>query len=215
MTELLRQQISAFIDDALPAPEGEVLLRRLDADDELCGTYACYHLIGASLRREPDASVLAARVRDALRSEQPAAAPESPLRPASRWRSVLKPVAAVAVVASVAVVAIAFVQGVQGGRDATPAQIAHTLDDPGAREPVTYTTPAASVRPSIYIGNADLARKALRHSSYAMSPNPSIMNYRIVGMGRHDAARPDAAPVPADTAAGSSGNTHAEEPGAR
>lgn len=33
MTELLRQQISAFMDDELPAAEGEVLLRRLETDD--------------------------------------------------------------------------------------------------------------------------------------------------------------------------------------
>lgn len=213
MTELLRQQISAFMDDELPAAEGEVLLRRLETDDELCRTYACYHLIGASLRREPDASGLAERVRAALHGEQPAAAPAAPEQDAPAWRGVLKPVAAVAVVAFVAVGAIALVQGVQRGADTPPVQVANaSFNQP---EPEIYATPTVSPRPSVYIGNTDLLRKALRHSSYAVGPNPGIMNYRGVVGGAARARLPAATaaePVTDDADAGARDDADAEAP---
>ena len=56
MTELLREQMSAFLDDALSSEEAPLLLRRIHEDAELTRTYACYHLIGATLRNEPDGS---------------------------------------------------------------------------------------------------------------------------------------------------------------
>src|SRR5215510_6745272 len=101
MSELLREQMSAFVDDALPGEETTLLLRRLEEDEALTRTFACYQLIGASMRGEPDASALAGRVRTALHGE--AAAPR---RSAQAWRQMLKPAFGVATAASVAVAAI-------------------------------------------------------------------------------------------------------------
>src|SRR5262245_47992792 len=102
MSELLREQMSAFCDDALPAEESALLVRRLESDGELMKTFACYQLIGASMRREPDASALAARVRSALQGE-----PLAPVRRrAVHWQALLRPAVGVSLAATVALLAI-------------------------------------------------------------------------------------------------------------
>jgi len=58
MSELLREQMSAFVDDALPSEETALLLRRLHEDAELTRAFACYHLIGAAMRQEPPGALL-------------------------------------------------------------------------------------------------------------------------------------------------------------
>lgn len=69
MSELLREQISAFMDGELPTEECELLLRRVAASPELAECWHAYHLIGDALRGElaPDgAQRVAARVERAL-----------------------------------------------------------------------------------------------------------------------------------------------------
>jgi negative regulator of sigma E activity len=194
MSELLREQISAFVDDALPAAESELLLRRLQDDEALARTFACYHLIGASLRREPDASALAGRVRLALEHEDCV-----PKRRAVAWRRLASPAGGAAVAASVALLAIAGLQGLQDRRDPSGAQIVRSLEEPARPvEPESYTvapraTPAAARE---LAGRAQLVQYAMRHGNYATMPNPGILNYRtVVGVGPRQ--RMDAAPVEA------------------
>ena len=188
MSELLTEQMSAFVDDALPGEETTLLLRRLEEDAALTRTFACYQLIGASMRGEPDASALAERVRVALHGE--------PLAPQGRayvWRSVLKPALRVAAAASVAVVAIMMVRGV--GNDPTlPATSTASIAGVPTNdaEPVSYTVaPRASDVSGEVAGKARLATYVMRHGNYAIMPNSPVMNYRsLVGVGQHSAATP-------------------------
>ena len=194
MSELLKEQMSAFVDDALPGEETTLLLRRLEEDAALTRTFACYQLIGASMRGEPDASALAERVRLALRGETLASTGRAHL-----WWRMLKPALSVATAASVAVVAIMIVRGM--GDDPTlPA--ASTAGVPTNAEPASYTVaPRASEGSSEIAGKARLATYVMRHGNYAIMPNSPVMNYRsLVGVGQHSAATPAAADqMPAET----------------
>jgi negative regulator of sigma E activity len=185
MSELLREQMSAFVDDALPGEEAALLVRRLEEDTALTRTFACYQLIGASMRGEPDASVLVERVRIALHGEAPAQ-----LRSTQAWRQMLKPAIGVATAASVAVVAIMIVRGMGGGETLPAATTATRTSVPASAEPASYTvSPNASDGPSEVAGKARLATYVMRHGNYATMPNSPVMNYRsLVGVGQHSAA---------------------------
>src|SRR5262245_42826168 len=165
MTELLREQMSAFLDDALSGEETSLLLRRIGEDPELTRTYACYHLIGASLRNEPDASALAERVRAALGQET-----LTPVRRPPAWQRFVKPVLGVAVAASVAVVAIGTLRVIEAGRVTATATAVDARD---LREPAIYTTPASqsSDAPNQMAGQARLVTYLIRHGNYANMPN--------------------------------------------
>lgn len=69
MSELLREQLSAFMDGELPAEECELLLRRVAASRELTECWHAYHLIGDALRGDlasDGAQTMADRVGRAL-----------------------------------------------------------------------------------------------------------------------------------------------------
>jgi sigma-E factor negative regulatory protein RseA len=196
MTELIREQMSAFVDDALSTEESVVLLHRLREDSDLGRTYACYHLIGASMRREPDASQLAARVREALRGE--VHAPRTSARPG--WGRVLKPAAGVAIAAAVAVVAVTALRSIESERGAALAPTATVAGRDDA-----YVVPERNAEGGHDVadpaGQARLAGYLVRHANYATMPNPPVMNFRSVGGARHlatqgtNAAEDDAAPA--------------------
>jgi hypothetical protein len=197
MSELLREQMSAFVDDALPGEEATLLLRRLEEDATLTRTFACYQLIGASMRREPDASALAGRVRVALHGE--AIAPRGPTQ---AWRRMLRPALGVATAASVAIVAIMGVRSMGGG-ETLPGATTVATRAPASAEPVAYTVaPRGGADGSgEAAGKARLATYVMRHGNYAIMPNSPVMNYRSVGVGQHSAVANAAAQTPAETIA--------------
>ncbi len=106
-----REELSAFIDGALGRSEAAFLLRRLQHDEELLGSYERFHLIGDCLRSQAGqtviASDLAAGVRAALAAES---APGRPLP----WRGGLQWVAGLF---TATVVAAAAFWSVQPPRD--------------------------------------------------------------------------------------------------
>jgi sigma-E factor negative regulatory protein RseA len=107
MTEPIKEQLSAFLDNELPKPELELLLKRLGADSELRGSLERYVLIGESLRASPQAQVsrkFAERVRAAV--EQESAPLPAPAR-APRWA---KPLTGFAVAAGAAAGAVLMVR---------------------------------------------------------------------------------------------------------
>lgn len=72
MSDLLREQMSAFMDGELPPEECELLVRRIAASGALAETWHAYHVIGDALRDQlaPGAAQdLAPRVDRALASE--------------------------------------------------------------------------------------------------------------------------------------------------
>jgi len=97
------EQLSAWLDDELPAAELELLLARLGQGPEGHGRLARYGLIGAALRGEPaapDARQLRERVRLALESTpEPAAGRAAGAKgPARPWLENIVPFAAAATV---------------------------------------------------------------------------------------------------------------------
>jgi negative regulator of sigma E activity len=182
MSELLREQMSAFCDDALPTEESALLLRRLDSDGELMQSFACYQLIGASIRREPDASALAARVRSALQDERVAPAG----RRAVGWQALLRPGVGGYLAATVAVLAIT---GVRLSEQQTATLVSATTS-----EPPIYVVPQSTDTSAQFAGRAKLASYVMRHGNYATMPNPPVMNFR--GVGQH--ARATATLEPAE-----------------
>ncbi|MCH5375665.1 MAG: sigma-E factor negative regulatory protein [Planctomycetes bacterium] len=106
MSKEVREHLSCLMDGEISRETSRFLVRRLDADEELCATWARYHLVRDCLRHHEGglaSSDLCKRVSQALESE----APQTPVRRLPMaW---LKPVAGVAVAASVALMAIVMV----------------------------------------------------------------------------------------------------------
>jgi sigma-E factor negative regulatory protein RseA len=114
-----REHLSSLMDGEISRETGRFLVRRLGADEELCATWARYHLVRDCLRhgggRFADAG-LSSRVRRAIEQES---SPAAPRRRVTAW---LKPAAGLAIAASVALVAIVAV-----GPGSQPAQQATTV----------------------------------------------------------------------------------------
>ena len=108
----LNEQLSALVDDELPGSEHDLLLRRIESDDQLYQRLSRYQLISDALQSHlPDRvdPAFSRRVKAQLRSE-PA------LSRYSRLASLARPAAGLAVAASVAVMAVISLQSAQQDR---------------------------------------------------------------------------------------------------
>lgn len=124
MTERIREQLSAMMDNHLSEAEQELMTARLKGDQELVGYWYRYHMIGDTLRGQlPDHSIsmFSARVREALCDEPPVGVPSR--RKAPAW---IKPLAGLAVAASVALVAVLGLRNTQVG--SVPEMVAVAKD---------------------------------------------------------------------------------------
>ncbi|MCO6414306.1 MAG: sigma-E factor negative regulatory protein [Thiogranum sp.] len=122
MSDEIREQVSALLDDELSADERPLLLARLQRDAELAECLGRYELIGEVMRGGGNSAALgiARQVQTALADEQPLAAGKSVA--ARRALALWKPVAGIAVAASVALVAILTVTSVRDNApDPVPA----------------------------------------------------------------------------------------------
>lgn len=131
MNELMRDRLSALIDEELAPAEHAAVVDQLCAAEQLRSTWSRYHLIGDTLRGElPDdrAFSIASRVRGQLQEEPTVLAPRSAVRRMPRW---VKPMAGTAIAASVAAAAILLLPAVPDLPDAaTPSKIAGTGELP-------------------------------------------------------------------------------------
>lgn len=133
MSERLEEQVSALVDDELPAVERELLLHRLGSDLGLRGRWERYHLMRDVFHYELPEAVdcgLAERVSAALASEPVFRAPRR--SGVAVMQRMVRPLAGLAVAASVAALAIVGVQhlaGIQGPRTAVP-KVAVTHPNP-------------------------------------------------------------------------------------
>jgi len=102
MSKETREHISSLMDGEVSREASRFLVRRLGSDEELCATWARYHVARDCLRN-PDGGLaredLCARVNQALEEEQLPAQGRKGLA----W---LRPVAGAAIAASVALVAV-------------------------------------------------------------------------------------------------------------
>lgn len=127
-----REHMSCLMDGEISRETGRFLVRRLGADDELCATWARYHVVRDCLRHSDgrvSGADLSRRVRQALEGESPPAAARKSLR---SW---IKPLTGFAVAASVALMAIV---AVGPGSQTVPEPAAGLVEGP----PVgTFTSP--------------------------------------------------------------------------
>lgn len=101
MSEQVLEQLSAFMDDELPAAEERLLLARLERDPELRAVWERYHMISDVMRDALPRQRVA--VADRVMAE---ISQVSPMRRRGRLSGWLKPAVGVAVAASVAMVAV-------------------------------------------------------------------------------------------------------------
>jgi len=134
MTDQLKDQMSALLDDELEARECSLLIARLSRDDSLRATWERYSLIGDCIRGnlpEQFAPGLAGRVAAEIERN-----PVSSRQRAAIWR----PLAGVAVAASVAVVALLSLSSPDSNLPAVSAPVAMSADEE------SYTVPVVNMR---------------------------------------------------------------------
>ena len=159
MSEKTREHISSLMDGEISRETSRFLVRRLGSDEQLCATWARYHLVRDCLRHQ-DGSLsgedLCSRVNRALEDEEPAA----PVRRLSLgW---LKPVAGTAIAASVALAAVMAVGPGSPGGQAAPVG-----NTPGS-ELASFTSPQGLVsgqaaQPVSALGAQKMNAYLLRH----------------------------------------------------
>ncbi len=193
------EQLSAFIDDELPAAEAQLLLARLERDERLRAACETYHLAGECLRgglAAVHARSLSARVMAALDSEPlPARTPQMP-----RW---LKTGSGLAVAATVAVVAILGLQ--QQAGQPLPSEVVPALAETG-----TQTVNYANFRPASWSQGQpevqnQLNRYLLQHNEHVapqsvqgMLPYVHIAAYNLRTVPDGNRTNRDVQPRPAD-----------------
>ena len=179
MSDEIREQLSALVDDELSDVEQPLLLGRVQRDTELRECLGRYQLIGEVMRGIADTTTLgvADRVRRVLLQDVGGQLPDTPKQEGFNW---WKPVAGFAVAASVALVAVLTVSSVrETATDAVPElasskpagvpAVARVSDDQWDR-----IEPGIDKRLSGYLVN---------HNEYAASRGvQGVMPYvRIVG----------------------------------
>lgn len=189
------EQLSAWLDDELPAREQELLATRLMQVPELQARVARYALIGSCLR-DGQASSLASelaalhlgeRVRAVIEgAPEPTRAADA--RRAGRWLPY-------AVAAGVALVAVALVPLVRMANDPAPVagQMAASPVPPGAVAPMKFQRSAAQLAGAV--GQAPLSPSRMTsylvyHSEYSGMLSGKVSDSRILNH------RPYAATVP-------------------
>lgn len=181
--EELESQLSAMFDDELPAPECELLARRLARDDALKGRWSRYAAIGAVIRMEPGACTegrLAGRVSTLIAAEPSllvgARRPVSQASAGSlrRW---WQPAAGAAVAAGVAAVAVFLLHsGITAAplvaRSGTPASVTGSGVSAGSAVAVPAASDGDAMSPTVesasFAPSLELADFVVAHSEFSM-----------------------------------------------
>lgn len=190
MTEMTREQLSAFMDDELEEREADLLVRRMSNDADLRGAAVRYAVMGDSIRAElltDDPRTLLRRVTESVASETIAAGG------ARRAGAIIKPLAGAAVAASVAVVAILSLT-TTGEQSPVPAQM--TVPEP----PPVVISPVSSAPPAIARAGSpsQLRRYYLNHSQYATNLGGQGSLIRMVRAPEGAVAEPEPAEADLD-----------------
>ena len=141
-----REHISSLMDGEVSRETGRFLVRRLGADEELCATWARYHLVRDCLRHQEGGLAgenLAARIRHAIAQEAPSASPPG------KARSWLKPAMGMAVAASVALMAIVAVDPGNRSSSGPGSEVAGIAEAPSFRSPQSLTPAPMSQQASL------------------------------------------------------------------
>lgn len=173
MTDRIREQISAFVDDELDVKETDLLLRRFQQDAGLRDTVGRYVLMGDAMRDSlapaPMSDFLSA-VRATIGVEAEDSTPA--VLPRASMSKVLKGVGGFAIAATVATVAVLTLQTPDEQlREPDPTTV-NAGDDPfpGPGRIVPERMDPAQIRLTEYL---------LQHSEYSTSMGPKGMLTRI------------------------------------
>jgi len=177
-SEELDSQLSAMFDGELPAPECELLARRLARDDGLKARWGHYASIGAAIRMERGVRLngqLAAKVSIAVAAEPSLLVGNRPLsagrrvgRSLTRW---WQPIAGAGLAASVAAGAILFLRA--GSPDAPivaqsgAVPTLPALAVPASSEPSDSYVVPPSVQPATGVPPTELADFVVAHSEFS------------------------------------------------
>jgi negative regulator of sigma E activity len=221
--EELESQLSAMFDDELPAPECELLARRLARDEQLRERWGHYAAIGACIRGEPGVrlhATLAGKVSAALKQESAQNGVPAVARHKrglfTPWVTSLAGLASAAAVAAVAIlwlrseapVLVAHNAPVENPAAARPAlqtapapvpQLASVTPTARVRqshEPDSYVTPAAVGQAPALVPPTELANYIVAHSAYT---GPLMRRNALSALVAGDSATPQlsAQPIPA------------------
>lgn len=159
MNDQTREYISTLMDGEISRETGRFLVRRLGSDEELCETWARYHLVRDCLRHQDgglSSDDLCSRVNRALRDEPQKSVRRFPVR----W---LKPAVGAAIAASVTLMAVLAVDS--GAPGATP--LPQGVADASAVEPFTspqgLSGPAGITQQASMAGSPRMNSYLLRH----------------------------------------------------
>ena len=186
MTDILEQQLSAFVDGELPDAEAQLLLRRISGDDKLRQRLDCFHLIGAVLRQERVVgSAFAATVSDRLLNDESVPAGTKVLASGgqSRWPRLLAGGGIAVAVATLALFSI----NLAGPESATPSFAG--AEDPSSEAVLsadsgTYTVPPSlpNVTRAGGIGEPRLVNYMLRHGRVTPLISRTDINSRLISL---------------------------------
>jgi sigma-E factor negative regulatory protein RseA len=224
--EELESQLSAMIDDELPASQCELLARRLARDEQLRARWGRYAAIGACIRGDHGVrleTTLASKVSAAIKQEAtPAAAPA--VGHAGRgffspWVTALGGLATAAAVAAVAILwmraedpqlvaqnmpaqtaavpAIAAAAATLAAVIPAPQSVAPmTIRPRQSREPDSYVVPAPATQGLALIAPTELANYIVAHSEYS---GPLMRRNALSALVGGESAAPQvtAQPIPA------------------
>jgi negative regulator of sigma E activity len=197
MTEQINAQISAFIDNELPADEAALLVRRFERDPEARARAMRYTLIGAALRGEllePHPSVLRQRVAAALSGSPPPSVP----RQRERWTErYARPLLGSGIAASVAVVAIAALRSLNepaapGTATAAVGPTPLEVRGAAAEEAPSYVVPELGDR-SRSLAPIRFTNYLIRHGEFTSGLTRTSVSSNVVGAAMEPAAAGDTA----------------------
>lgn len=183
MTDVVKEQISAFLDDELSADEAQLVVRRLMSDPELLSEAKTMLTVGHRVRGElsvADAG-FASRVAAAASGEEAAVAVPNAgaTRSVPRW---FKYAGGGGVAAAVAVVALLSIRGpdaVEAPGTSVNAAVA-SPDVDTQQSGFEYTVPAATGPSGLVVADPQLASYLLNHSARSPSMMPGGMRGRIL-----------------------------------
>ena len=165
MNDQAKEHISSLMDGEISRETSRFLVRRLGTDEELCATWARYHLVRDCLRYQEGRFTgedLCSRVNRALEDEPGKSVRRLPLS----W---LKPAAGMAIAASVALMAVVSVSQRQIEPTASPAGFADSSQAESFITPQGMTPTSVTQQASLSGNDNRMNAYLLRHYQAAGS----------------------------------------------
>jgi negative regulator of sigma E activity len=184
VSRTIEEQLSAFLDGELPDEELQLLVRRLERDDEYRATLVRYSMIGSVLRDEPiGASSAKFRSRVMAAIDDVKETDVTVAHAAAGGRSWLKPFASVAVIA-VVVTSIVNSGVFESGTGVQPTPEAAGAALVSSAQPAPESMPPGSRQGRQVTRSTEVDRERLRsymvsHREYARSLQGPMGNSRI------------------------------------